>query len=324
MPDAPPKPPAPPIPKPIPRQGTLSPQAQGDKVLFGHYEIVSIIGRGGMAAVYRAVDLNRGWTVAVKRILPEHVTNQVFVARFLHEAELCQQLSHPNIITVYESGVLQGIHYIAMEFLDGRDLAQVLRRCAERRIWLPVHFAVYLARTLLSALACAHDAKDPQGFPLGIVHCDVSPSNLFISRTGEIKLGDFGIARSTSGTASAVVEGKPYYLSPEAVAGYVTQEADLWAAAATLYELLTLQKPFTGKGPDEVFAAIVKARPTPVHRVRPDVPPALSELVSRALAPKPKDRFRHAAEFARALAPHDDERIGTPLAIAAVVRGLFG
>jgi serine/threonine-protein kinase len=322
--DAPPKPPPPPPPKPLPRQSTLSPAGQGDKVLFGHYEIVSIIGRGGMAAVYRAVDLHRGWTVAVKRILPQHVTNQVYVARFLNEAELCQQLSHPNIITVYESGVLQGIHYIAMEFLDGRDLAQVIKRCAERGVRLPVDFAVFLAHSLLLALDCAHTARDKEGYPLGIVHCDVSPSNLFISRTGEIKLGDFGIARSASGTASEVVEGKPYYLSPEAIAGFVTPEADLWAAAATLYELLTLHKPFTGKNPDEVFAAICKARPVPVRSLRPDVPEPLSALVSRALSPKPGQRFGTAAAFASALEGQYDERIGTPLAIAAVVRGMFG
>ena len=212
-----------------------------------------------------------------------------------------------------------------MELLDGCDLAQIIRRCTELGIRMPVDFAVYLTHVLLDALGAAHLAKGPAGEPLGIVHCDVSPSNLFISRTGEIKLGDFGIARSaTAGTTIEIVAGKPHYLSPEVLDGRVTFEADLWAATTTLYEMLTLQKPFEGDTPVEVFNAICHGKYRPLREVCKDVSPALSKLVDRAFSPRPKRRFPDAQSYAAALAAHYDERVGTPLAIAAVVRGLCG
>ncbi|MGC4121894.1 MAG: serine/threonine-protein kinase [Myxococcales bacterium] len=296
-------------------------QVTGDPgVRFAHFEVHSLIGRGGMAEVFRGVDLEgprRGWPVAIKRLLPEFARDETYVRHFLREAALCQTLSHPHIVTLYESGTWEGVHYIAMELLDGRDLAQVLRRCAERHILLPVDFAVYLTRVLLEALDGAHAR--------GIVHCDVSPSNLFISRTGEIKLGDFGVARTAlAGESTALVAGKPYYVSPEALDGRVDLRADLWAASVTLYELLTLEWPFTGASVDEVLKSIVYGRYRAARRVRRDLPRALSKLLDRALSPRPDRRFASARELSEALRAHHDELVGTPLAIAAVVRGLFG
>lgn len=291
------------------------------------YRLEARIGRGGMCEVYRATALAGPWegrVVAIKRLLPDMAGNPQAIERFITEADISILLRHPHIVEVVEAGEMAEGYFIAMEHIEGRDLAAILERCRGKKIHLPVDFSVYVVSAILSALEYAHEALSPRGEPLGIVHCDVTPGNVFISRNGEIKLGDFGIARSTSGTASEVVEGKPYYLSPEAIAGYVTAEADRWAAAATLYELLTLHKPFTGKDPDEVFAAICRAKPTPVRALRPDVPEALSALVARALAPKPAQRFPTAAQFAGALEAHYDERIGNPLAIAAVVRGMFG
>jgi serine/threonine-protein kinase len=158
------------------------------------------------------------------------------------------------------------------------------------------------------------------------VHCDVSPSNVFISRVGEVKLGDFGVARVRvkSGVRDAVIAGKPYYLSPEATAGEVTHAVDLWATAVVLFELLTLERPFQGNSPQEVFAAIRAGRRAGVRTRRPEVTAGLEAVVDRALAADPRVRFPTAAAFAEALEPHCDERIGTPLAIAALVRGLFG
>jgi len=314
--------------EPLGRQGTLSPSVAGTAIRFGHYQVTSLIGRGGMASVYRATDLvgrRTGWPVALKRLLPQFMKDEAYVRRFLREAALCQQLAHPNIVTVYESGVIDGIHFIAMELLDGCDLAQVIRRCTELGIRMPVDFAVFLARTLLDALSHAHLARGPDGTPLGIVHCDVSPSNLFISRTGEIKLGDFGVSRSaTAGATTEFVVGKPYYLSPEVLDGRVTFEADLWAAAATLYEMLALQKPFTGATAEEIFNAICRGRYRPLRELRPDIAPALSDLLDRAFSPRPKRRFPDASSFATALEAHYDPMVGTPLGIAAVVRGLSG
>jgi serine/threonine-protein kinase len=173
-------------------------------------------------------------------------------------------------------------------------------------------------------LSYAHTAVGPTGKHLGVVHCDVSPSNVFVSRTGDLKLGDFGVARGRASLEGADVMGKPFYLSPEALNGSVTPAADLWAATVTLYELLTLERPFTGKTPEEVYSAIRGRLYTPVKMLRPDLSDALEAVVERGLAADPKKRFQTAAEYAEVLAPLFDELVGTPLAIAAMVRGLFG
>jgi eukaryotic-like serine/threonine-protein kinase len=227
---------------------------------------------------------------------------------------------------VLDAGMLEDVSFLVMDLVDGRDLGHILRRCKARGIPLPVDFAVYLAKVLLEALAYAHTATGPEGTPLGIVHCDVSPSNLFISRIGEIKLGDFGVSRVLvdGKLQGGEVLGKPYYLSPESLQGAVSPDADLWAASVVLYELLTLGRPFVGSTPEEVFAGILSRKYRPLSKARPDVPRALDAVLERAFAENPEDRFPSAEEYARALAPHLDERVGTPLAIAAVVRGLFG
>ncbi len=179
----------------------------------------------------------------------------------------------PNIVQTLDVGAIGDVAYLAMEWVDGRDLGQVLRRCRKQGIALPIDFAVYLARVLLEALDYAHRAESASGAPLQLVHCDVSPSNVFISRVGEVKLGDFGVARVRvkSGVRDAVIAGKPYYLSPEATAGEVTQAVDLWATAVVLFELLTLERPFQGSSPAEVFAAIRSGRRASVRERRPEV-----------------------------------------------------
>ena len=302
--------------------------------LVGDYELLAPLGRGGMAEVFRArvrSGPREGWLVALKMLLPTHARDRESVSLFADEAMLTQVLDHPNIVKTLDVGMHEGCPYLVMELVDGRDLAQILKRCRARAIPLPVDFGVYLAKTLLEALAYAHGAVGTAGEPLRLVHCDVSPSNVFISRVGEIKLGDFGVARALRGPSAGVpdvdgeVLGKPYYLSPDVLRGApVTPAADLWAAAVVLYELLTLQRPFAGKDLASVQAAIRSRAYQPLRAVRPDVPAELDAVMARAFAGDPAQRFHDAAEFARALEPHYDERVGTPLAIAAVVRGLFG
>jgi len=298
--------------------------------LFRHYELHERIGQGGMAEVYRAVDISgplAGRPVAIKRLLPQFAQDAEYVELFISEADLTRMLHHPSIIEVYETGAEGEQYYMAMEFIDGRNLGLVLRRCGERNILLPVDFAVFLVVTLLDALAYAHAAKSPTGKPLGIVHCDISPSNLFVSKVGEVKLGDFGIARVKAREESGEgtkIWGKPYYLSPEMIDGVVDPSADLWASAATLYELLCGQRPFTGSNPEEVVAAIRRAEPTPVRALRPEVGETLSDIVHRGLARDRGERFPGAGWFADALRRHFNELVGNPMAIAAVVRGLFG
>jgi serine/threonine-protein kinase len=293
---------------------------------FGNYEIVSLLGAGGMAKVYRARVISGpragGW-VALKRLAPGLARDPEYLDQFTSEAELSKLLDHPHIVKVYQVGVLKDVYYIAMELVEGRDLGEILRKCHSRRIFLPVDFAVYLVRVLLEALQYAHLVRSPSGKPLEVVHCDVSPSNLFISRNGEVKLGDFGVARARSLYGKDAIQGKPFYLSPELLDGQIHRSADLWAANVTLYELLSLERPFLGDSEDELLEAIRMRRYRPVRELRPEVSPKLAQLVERGFSSRPANRFRSAAEFGSALGKHYDERVGTPLAIAAVVRGLF-
>jgi eukaryotic-like serine/threonine-protein kinase len=279
-----------------------------------------------MAEVYLVQALHGKWAgrqLALKRLLPSLRNDEESVRRFTSEAELSRHLKHHNIVEVLDVGSEKDSIYMVMEFIDGRDVAQIIRRCKEKKVFWPSDFAVCLTRGLLDALAYAHQAKSAQGKPLDIVHCDVSPSNFFVSRDGELKLGDFGVARSLL-EGNETMLGKTFYLSPEAIQGHLTPAVDLWAAAVTLYELLTLQRPFSGETPEEAFEAIAHSRYTPILELRPDLSPKLAGVVARALDEDVNLRYATAAEFAFSLQAHTDERVGTPLAISAMVRGLFG
>ncbi len=208
------------------------------------YRLEARIGRGGMCEVYRATALAGPWegrVVAIKRLLPDMAGNPQAIERFITEADISILLRHPHIVEVVEAGEMAEGYFIAMEHIEGRDLAAILERCRGKKIHLPVDFSVYVVSAILSALEYAHEALSPRGEPLGIVHCDVTPGNVFISRNGEIKLGDFGIARVRSVEPHTDgVWGKPYYLPPEAFEGASPNPAtDLWAVAVILYELLT-------------------------------------------------------------------------------------
>ncbi len=293
----------------------------------GNYEILRLLGKGGMAEVFRVRATGgryNGRELALKRLLPALRKDEEAVRLFTAEAELSRHLHHPNIVDVLDVGNDADSIYIVMDFIDGRDVAQIIKRCKQKNVPWPVDFALYLAKALLEALDYAHHALGPTGKPLGIVHCDVSPSNFFVSRTGELVLGDFGVARSLIEVGPDQVMGKPYYLSPEAVGGHLDATVDLWAVAVTLYELLTLQRPFLGKTSQEVFQAIRTSSYIPVRELRGEVPAIIEGLIARAFDVDPAMRFRTAREFADELAPLYDERVGTPLAVSAVVRGLFG
>ncbi len=280
-----------------------------------------------MAEVYRARAMagpRAGWPVALKRLLPQFASRPESIDLFTSEADLTRLLDHPNIVRVYDVGALKDTYFIAMELVDGRDLGQLLAKCREKQIHLPVDFSLFLIHTLLDALSYAHNALDKNGKPLGIVHRDVSPSNLFISRTGEIKLGDFGVAHAPTTVTEGTVPGKPHYLSPDTLAGHSSVETDLWAATVMLYELLTLERPFDGKTPKAIFEVAKKRKYAPLDEVRQDLPDAISAIIDRGFAKEVSLRFASAAEMRDTLAPHFDPNVGTPLAIAAVVRMLFG
>jgi eukaryotic-like serine/threonine-protein kinase len=295
---------------------------------FGRYEILQLLGRGGMAEVYKAriAEGSRAEEiVALKRLTPKLTNDPEAVDLFCGEADVSVMLKHRHIVEVFEAGVVGDVYYLAMEYVDGRDLALILARCRERGIFLPMNFAVHIALAALDALAYAHAAQGPTGIPLHIVHCDVSPSNLFISRLGEIKLGDFGIAkvRSLDDVQDQTVWGKLAYLAPEQLQRQpLTPQVDLWGAAAILYECLTNQRAIRGSN-EEMMAALQAGRIAGVESLRPDVPPGLSDVVHKALQIDPSSRHATAEEFSTALRPFHDEISGGALGIASVVRGLF-
>ncbi len=294
---------------------------------LGDYELVRLLGKGGMAEVFRVRATKgrfEGRELALKKLLPDLQLDAAAVKLFAAEAELSRHLHHAHIVEVYDVGRESGVNFMVMELIDGRDVSLIVKRCRQRKVLWPIDFAVYLTKILLDALGYAHSALGTNGRPLGVIHCDVSPSNFFVSRTGDLKLGDFGVARSLIVSGTEHVMGKPFYLSPEALGGEITPDVDLWAVAVTLYELLTMQRPFQGKNPDEVFEAIRSSRYVPVSQVRPEVPAVIDGVIARAFDADPSHRYANAAQFADALRPLFDERVGTPLAISSIVRGLFG
>jgi serine/threonine protein kinase len=293
------------------------------------YVLEALVGRGGMAEVYRATARcgpYAGRAVALKRLLPELARDPEHVALLAEEAAVTRRLHHPSIVEVLETGVADGVPFLVMEYVDGRNLRDVLARCAARRILLPVDFGCYVAHVVAGALAHAHEGRDEAGAPLGIVHCDVSPSNVFVSRLGAVKLGDFGVARAAgSGGRAPGAFGKVQYLAPELIRGEPpTPRSDVFALGAVLFELLTNERAFPGRDVNEAGQRILAGHLRAPSEVRPELPFELDVLVLRCLAPDPRERWPSAAEVAREIALRYDGAVGTDLAIAAVVRGLFG
>jgi serine/threonine protein kinase len=298
---------------------------------YAGYDVEALVGKGGMAEVYRAVAIDgahAGRTVALKRLRPELAKDPAFVELFHREAAITRRLRHPACVEVLDTGVAEGTPFIAMEYVDGRNLRQILSQCAARKILLPVDFGAYVGHVLAQALDHAHSGVDPDGHPLGIVHCDLSPSNVFISRLGEIKLGDFGVALTPGASkvlAGPGAFGKIQYLSPEQIRGEaVGPPTDLFALGAVLFELLTNEHAFPGKDVNEVGRRILRGILRAPSEIRGEIPFELDVLVLRCFAARPGDRWPSAAAFAREIEARYDPAIGTPLAIAAVVRGLFG
>jgi serine/threonine protein kinase len=306
------------------KEGAVSGSLEG-------YRIEALVGKGGMAEVYRAVSIagpNAGQSFAVKRLRPELANDAGFLRLFEQEAEITRRLRHPGIVEVFETGFAGGTPYIVMDYVDGKNLRQILAQCAARRILLPADFAVYAAHQVSLALAHAHDGVDEQGRPLGIVHCDVSPSNVFVSRLGEIKLGDFGVALkagAAKGGPTAGAFGKIAYLAPEQIRGErPTPRTDIFALGSVFFELLTNEPAFPGRSVNEVGQRILQGKLRAPSELRTELPFELDAMVLRCLSPDPRDRYPTAASFAEEAGTRYDPAVGTPLAIAAVVRGLFG
>jgi serine/threonine-protein kinase len=273
------------------------------------YRVVQKIDSGGMAEVFQGVAEGiQGFAknVAIKRVLPHLAENKKFLAMFLDEARLSLRMNHANVVQVFDIGRSGGTYFIVMEFVDGTNLRKLMEQMREHRSRLPMAQAIFIIIEVCRGLAYAHELADAEGRNLGIVHRDVSPPNILLSRNGEVKLVDFGLAKATSQlevTDPGVVKGKFAYLAPEAAWGReVDKRADIFACGIILWELITGERLFLGQN-DVATVELVRAGEVPslVERNR-DVKPELERIVRRALAQDPADRFQTCDELAEDLA----------------------
>ncbi len=280
---------------------------------FGPYTLFDHIGRGGMADIYlasRTDELGGSRHVVIKQILPGFSADAAFAGLLTAEAKLAARLNHANVVQVMDLGRESDRLYIAMEYVEGYDLHQLLRRLSKARLPLPAEFALFIIRETLRGLDYAHRARDAEGARLGIVHRDVSPSNVLISFEGEVKLCDFGIARALGGTegsaeegaiARSRVAGKSAYMAPEHARGEeIDARSDVFAAGILLWELSAGRRLY--KGTEEQMLALAQAAeipPVPAGRLPKQH--VLQDVLDRALAPDPADRFPTAADFSGAL-----------------------
>jgi serine/threonine-protein kinase len=311
-----------------PRRGLPRP-ISGGPIKFGPYWLDSRLAVGGTAEVYvaRPIDPNvQPRKLIVKRLLPHFVMDPEGRTMFEREAALHAAVHHENVVEVYGSGLHGEEPWLAMEYVDGCDLYRLLRKVGGDGRKLSPSLSTHVARDVLLALDSVHGATDASGTPLGIIHRDVTPSNLYLSVDGRAKLGDFGIARSTSratlrSDASQMLKGKFAYLAPEQVAGEpFDSRADLFALAAVIAEMLLGKALFAGSGQLAVLLAIRDCRIDSLRDARTTLPRGLFEVLERALSRDPGHRFPSAAALSAALEPFDPTPKASRAELGALVR----
>jgi TonB family protein len=275
---------------------------------FGHYTLLERIAVGGMAEVWKA--RMRGVegfqkTVAIKKILPHMTDNAEFVGMFIDEAKLAAQLSHPNIVHIYDLGKIGRDYYIAMEYVEGKDLRSLLNAGRRKGLPLPLGLALMIAARVASALDYAHRKRDFEDREMELVHRDVSPQNVLLSYEGDVKLCDFGIAKAVSKasqTQMGALKGKLQYMSPEQAWGRpVDARSDLFSLGSVLFEMVTGDRLFSGDSEISVLEAVRQGRVRSPRQVDPSVPAEVDEIVIRALAVDPQARFQTAGEMKQRL-----------------------
>lgn len=259
------------------------------KKLDERYEITELIGVGGMADVYKAVDLMENKIVAVKILKPEFSGNEEFIRRFRNESKAIALLSHPNIVKIYDVGLKDEIQFIVMEYIDGITLKEFIDQQGVLRWQDALHFMIQILR----ALQHAHDK--------GIVHRDIKPQNIMLFADGTIKVMDFGIARFSrvdGKTLSDKTIGSVHYISPEQARGDMTDErSDIYSVGVMLYEMLTGQKPYDGDNPVSIALKHMEEDPKAPREIVPAIPEALEEIVLHAMERDPAKRYQSAAEM---------------------------
>ncbi len=266
---------------------------------LGRYELIRRIAVGGMGEIYLArVSGTAGFekTVIIKTILPHLAEEETFVDKFLDEGRIVVNLTHGNIVPVFDMDEVDGEYFIAMDYVPGRDVREVLKRLRERGEVMPPEIAAYIVAEVCEGLGYAHRQTDEQGNDLGIVHRDVSPSNVLISTEGEVKIIDFGIARAADRRAKTVsgrIQGKCCYMSPEQARGdEIDHRSDIFSAGVVFYEMLTGLRPFEGDSDLKSLDLVRDCEFEPPSFVEGEVPPRLDAIVERALAQEPEERYQ--------------------------------
>jgi len=276
-------------------------------VKFGKYYLLERISVGGMAEVFKAKAFGEAGferLVAVKRILPSIAEDNEFIAMFVDEAKLAVQLTHPNIAQIFELGKVGDSYFIALEYVAGKDMRAIFERAKKRTEAIPVPMACFMVMKLCEGLDYAHNKKDSAGRSLELVHRDVSPQNILVSYDGDVKLIDFGIAKAaskSSKTQAGILKGKFGYMSPEQVRGLqVDRRSDVFAVGICLYELLTTERLFVGESDFSTLEKVRNVEITPPTFYNKKIPEELENIVLKALAKHPEDRYRSSMDL------HDD------------------
>ena len=263
------------------------------KRLSGRYELLKLIGSGGMANVFEAKDLLEDKIVAIKVLKEEYLTNDEFVRRFRNESKVIAVLDHPNIVKVYDVNFTGAEQYIVMEYIDGITLKQYITHQGHLRWKDSVHFVTQILR----ALSHAHER--------GVIHRDIKPQNIMLLRDGTIKVMDFGIARFAREDIRTMDDkaiGSVHYISPEQACGEESDEkSDIYSVGVLLYEMLTGRVPFDGETPEQVAMKHIHQKPIPISKLQPDVPTGLCEIVEKAMQKDKNLRYRSAAEMLAAI-----------------------
>ncbi|APR79902.1 Serine/threonine protein kinase PrkC, regulator of stationary phase [Minicystis rosea] len=272
------------------------------------YRVIKRLASGGMAEVFVAESAGiEGFRkqVAIKRVLPQLSKKEQFIAMFLDEARLSAHLSHSNVVSVFDIGVGDGTYFIVMEYVEGADLKAVMDHAKKTGLNIPVEVAVYAATRICQGLAYAHELRDREGKPLQIIHRDITPANVLITRYGEVKIVDFGLAKASSQLAESdagVIKGKFGYLAPETVLEKpVDQRVDVFAVGIILWEMLTGRRLFLGETDFQTVRQVRDAVVPSLPQINRAVPPELDELVRRALARDPDTRYQTARDLCRDL-----------------------
>ncbi|MEJ7601964.1 MAG: serine/threonine-protein kinase [Kofleriaceae bacterium] len=273
---------------------------------LGNYEIVRKLARGGMAELFLACDVDEDDKVVVlKQILPRYAANQRYVQLFLDEAKLAASLHHPNIAEANDLGEDNGNYFFTMEYVHGQDVRSILRRTERTKRKVPIDLVLQIARATASALHYAHERRQVDGSLLGVVHRDVSPSNILVGYDGAIKLADFGVAKASSSsvrTRTGTLKGKVGYMSPEQARGApIDRRSDIFSLGVVLWELLSLRRLFKSDNDLATIQSIINGAPPELDAYRDDCPPAVEAIIRRALEKDPATRFQTAEELATAI-----------------------